>query len=103
MQIVSAQKASWKKVCAFVPQQMSHFSPELSVSVSVGGASTDSAVVSQCSGSDEPAPQTEASPPCPLPSKSTATAVTLSEAPTTPSWTHLISASHSLRFYCSHC
>lgn len=51
---------------------MSHFSPELSVSVSVGGASTDSAVVSQCSGSDEPAPQTEASPPCPLPSKSTA-------------------------------
>ncbi|XP_067277281.1 calcium/calmodulin-dependent protein kinase type II subunit gamma isoform X8 [Pseudorasbora parva] len=37
--------------------------------VSVGGASNDSAVVSQCSGSDEPAPQTEASPPCPLPTE----------------------------------
>ncbi|XDV50197.1 hypothetical protein PO909_019299, partial [Leuciscus waleckii] len=37
--------------------------------VSVGEASTDSAVVSQCSGSDEPAPQTEASPPCPLPTE----------------------------------
>ncbi|XP_077093345.1 calcium/calmodulin-dependent protein kinase type II delta chain isoform X12 [Siphateles boraxobius] len=37
--------------------------------VSVGGASNDSAVVSQCSGSDEPAPQTEAPPPCPLPTR----------------------------------
>ncbi|XP_077093342.1 calcium/calmodulin-dependent protein kinase type II delta chain isoform X9 [Siphateles boraxobius] len=37
--------------------------------VSVGGASNDSAVVSQCSGSDEPAPQTEAPPPCPLPTE----------------------------------
>ncbi|XP_039528925.1 calcium/calmodulin-dependent protein kinase type II subunit gamma isoform X14 [Pimephales promelas] len=37
--------------------------------VSVGGASNDSAVVSQCSGSDEPAPQPEASPPCPLPTE----------------------------------
>jgi len=95
-----------EKVCALwynLPQQMSHFFPELSVSVSVGGASNDSAVVSQCSGSDEPAPQPEASPPCPLPSKSTATAVTLSVVPTTPSWTHLISTSHSLRFYYSHC
>ncbi|XP_059373635.1 calcium/calmodulin-dependent protein kinase type II delta chain isoform X19 [Carassius carassius] len=37
--------------------------------VSVGGASneTDSAVVSQCSASEEPAPQPEASPPCPAP------------------------------------
>ncbi|XP_042592709.1 calcium/calmodulin-dependent protein kinase type II subunit gamma isoform X21 [Cyprinus carpio] len=33
--------------------------------VSVGGASNDSAVVSQCSASEEPAPQPEASPPCP--------------------------------------
>ncbi|XP_021336473.1 calcium/calmodulin-dependent protein kinase type II subunit gamma isoform X13 [Danio rerio] len=37
--------------------------------VSVGGVSSDSAVVSQCSGSEEPSPapqaQTEASPPCP--------------------------------------
>ncbi|XP_048060645.1 calcium/calmodulin-dependent protein kinase type II subunit gamma isoform X1 [Chanodichthys erythropterus] len=37
--------------------------------VLVGEASNDSAVVSQCSGSDEPAPQTEASPPCPLPTE----------------------------------
>ncbi|XP_048060661.1 calcium/calmodulin-dependent protein kinase type II subunit gamma isoform X3 [Chanodichthys erythropterus] len=37
--------------------------------VLVGEASNDSAVVSQCSGSDEPAPQTEASPPCPLPTR----------------------------------
>ncbi|XP_051504886.1 calcium/calmodulin-dependent protein kinase type II delta chain-like isoform X17 [Myxocyprinus asiaticus] len=35
--------------------------------VSVGGASNDSAVVSQCSASEEPAPQTEAPPPCPPP------------------------------------
>ncbi|XP_059422535.1 calcium/calmodulin-dependent protein kinase type II subunit gamma-like isoform X17 [Carassius carassius] len=33
--------------------------------VSVGGASSDSAVVSQCSASEEPAPQPEVSPPCP--------------------------------------
>ncbi|XP_059373640.1 calcium/calmodulin-dependent protein kinase type II subunit gamma isoform X23 [Carassius carassius] len=39
--------------------------------VSVGGASneTDSAVVSQCSASEEPAPQPEASPPCPAPTR----------------------------------
>ncbi|XP_052006514.1 calcium/calmodulin-dependent protein kinase type II delta chain-like isoform X18 [Xyrauchen texanus] len=35
--------------------------------VSVGGASNDSAVVSQCSASKEPAPQTEAPAPCPPP------------------------------------
>uniref|UniRef100_A0A672SD65 calcium/calmodulin-dependent protein kinase n=1 Tax=Sinocyclocheilus grahami TaxID=75366 RepID=A0A672SD65_SINGR len=37
--------------------------------VSVGGASNDSAVVSQCSASEEPAPQPEASPPCPPPTR----------------------------------
>ncbi|XP_051945670.1 calcium/calmodulin-dependent protein kinase type II delta chain isoform X4 [Xyrauchen texanus] len=37
--------------------------------VSVGGASNDSAVVSQCSASDEPTPQTEAPPPCPPPTR----------------------------------
>ncbi|XP_051504888.1 calcium/calmodulin-dependent protein kinase type II subunit gamma-like isoform X19 [Myxocyprinus asiaticus] len=37
--------------------------------VSVGGASNDSAVVSQCSASEEPAPQTEAPPPCPPPTR----------------------------------
>ncbi|XP_059373641.1 calcium/calmodulin-dependent protein kinase type II delta chain isoform X24 [Carassius carassius] len=42
---------------------------EEDMKVSVGGASneTDSAVVSQCSASEEPAPQPEASPPCPAP------------------------------------
>uniref|UniRef100_A0A8C1QR41 calcium/calmodulin-dependent protein kinase n=1 Tax=Cyprinus carpio TaxID=7962 RepID=A0A8C1QR41_CYPCA len=35
----------------------------------VGGASNDSAVVSQCSASEEPAPQPEASPPCPPPTR----------------------------------
>ncbi|XP_073776953.1 calcium/calmodulin-dependent protein kinase type II subunit gamma isoform X7 [Danio rerio] len=42
---------------------------EEDMKVSVGGVSSDSAVVSQCSGSEEPSPapqaQTEASPPCP--------------------------------------
>ncbi|XP_042592703.1 calcium/calmodulin-dependent protein kinase type II delta chain isoform X15 [Cyprinus carpio] len=38
---------------------------EEDMKVSVGGASNDSAVVSQCSASEEPAPQPEASPPCP--------------------------------------
>ncbi|XP_052006513.1 calcium/calmodulin-dependent protein kinase type II subunit gamma-like isoform X17 [Xyrauchen texanus] len=37
--------------------------------VSVGGASNDSAVVSQCSASKEPAPQTEAPAPCPPPTR----------------------------------
>uniref|UniRef100_A0A671TBP5 calcium/calmodulin-dependent protein kinase n=1 Tax=Sinocyclocheilus anshuiensis TaxID=1608454 RepID=A0A671TBP5_9TELE len=37
--------------------------------VSVGGASNDSAVVNQCSASEEPAPQPEASPPCPPPTR----------------------------------
>uniref|UniRef100_A0A8C2L5N1 calcium/calmodulin-dependent protein kinase n=1 Tax=Cyprinus carpio TaxID=7962 RepID=A0A8C2L5N1_CYPCA len=37
--------------------------------VPVGGASNDSAVVSQCSASEEPAPQPEASPPCPPPTR----------------------------------
>uniref|UniRef100_A0A8C1TY04 calcium/calmodulin-dependent protein kinase n=1 Tax=Cyprinus carpio TaxID=7962 RepID=A0A8C1TY04_CYPCA len=37
--------------------------------LSVGGASNDSAVVSQCSASEEPAPQPEASPPCPPPTR----------------------------------
>ncbi|XP_051504889.1 calcium/calmodulin-dependent protein kinase type II delta chain-like isoform X20 [Myxocyprinus asiaticus] len=40
---------------------------EEDMKVSVGGASNDSAVVSQCSASEEPAPQTEAPPPCPPP------------------------------------
>ncbi|XP_051508015.1 calcium/calmodulin-dependent protein kinase type II subunit gamma-like isoform X28 [Myxocyprinus asiaticus] len=38
--------------------------------VSVGGASNDSAVVSQCSASDEPTPQSEAPPHCPTPTDS---------------------------------
>ncbi|XP_059373633.1 calcium/calmodulin-dependent protein kinase type II subunit gamma isoform X17 [Carassius carassius] len=44
---------------------------EEDMKVSVGGASneTDSAVVSQCSASEEPAPQPEASPPCPAPTR----------------------------------
>ncbi|XP_051507988.1 calcium/calmodulin-dependent protein kinase type II subunit gamma-like isoform X3 [Myxocyprinus asiaticus] len=37
--------------------------------VSVGGASNDSAVVSQCSASDEPTPQSEAPPHCPTPTR----------------------------------
>ncbi|XP_016109995.1 calcium/calmodulin-dependent protein kinase type II subunit gamma-like [Sinocyclocheilus grahami] len=37
--------------------------------VSVGGASNDSAVGSQCSASEDPAPQPEASPPCPPPTR----------------------------------
>ncbi|XP_052006510.1 calcium/calmodulin-dependent protein kinase type II delta chain-like isoform X14 [Xyrauchen texanus] len=40
---------------------------EEDMKVSVGGASNDSAVVSQCSASKEPAPQTEAPAPCPPP------------------------------------
>uniref|UniRef100_A0AAR2LNQ2 calcium/calmodulin-dependent protein kinase n=1 Tax=Pygocentrus nattereri TaxID=42514 RepID=A0AAR2LNQ2_PYGNA len=39
--------------------------------MSVGGVSSDSAVVSQCSASEEPTPQTEAPPPLLPPSKST--------------------------------
>uniref|UniRef100_A0A672NFU5 calcium/calmodulin-dependent protein kinase n=1 Tax=Sinocyclocheilus grahami TaxID=75366 RepID=A0A672NFU5_SINGR len=62
-----------------------HIFPPNCLSVSVGGASNDSAVGSQCSASEDPAPQPEASPPCPPPTVST-----------TPSWTHLISTSHSL-------
>ncbi|XP_051945668.1 calcium/calmodulin-dependent protein kinase type II subunit gamma isoform X2 [Xyrauchen texanus] len=42
---------------------------EEDMKVSVGGASNDSAVVSQCSASDEPTPQTEAPPPCPPPTR----------------------------------
>ncbi|XP_043112295.1 calcium/calmodulin-dependent protein kinase type II subunit gamma isoform X13 [Puntigrus tetrazona] len=42
---------------------------EEDMKVSVGGASNDSAVVSQCSASEEPAPQPEASPPCPPPTR----------------------------------
>ncbi|XP_052006509.1 calcium/calmodulin-dependent protein kinase type II subunit gamma-like isoform X13 [Xyrauchen texanus] len=42
---------------------------EEDMKVSVGGASNDSAVVSQCSASKEPAPQTEAPAPCPPPTR----------------------------------
>ncbi|XP_051507992.1 calcium/calmodulin-dependent protein kinase type II subunit gamma-like isoform X7 [Myxocyprinus asiaticus] len=42
---------------------------EEDMKVSVGGASNDSAVVSQCSASDEPTPQSEAPPHCPTPTR----------------------------------
>uniref|UniRef100_A0A8C2QA28 calcium/calmodulin-dependent protein kinase n=1 Tax=Cyprinus carpio TaxID=7962 RepID=A0A8C2QA28_CYPCA len=60
-----AQKPSWKKACGMTYHNKCHIFPPNCLSVSVGGASNDSAVVSQCSASEEPAPQPEASPPCP--------------------------------------
>uniref|UniRef100_A0A671TEB8 calcium/calmodulin-dependent protein kinase n=1 Tax=Sinocyclocheilus anshuiensis TaxID=1608454 RepID=A0A671TEB8_9TELE len=62
-------KPSWNKACGITYHNKCHIFPPNCLSVSVGGASNDSAVVNQCSASEEPAPQPEASPPCPPPTR----------------------------------